>query len=79
MSGFFGDLPNGGRGAGYDTPEVDNEGVVVPDIISTLPLDKVAKLSPTSSLTVYLVCSRINSAASDSIGGVAASLSTCRP
>ena len=23
MAGFFGDLPNGGRGAGYDTPEVD--------------------------------------------------------
>eukprot|EP01043_Picozoa_sp_COSAG02_P041187 COSAG02_NODE_3395_length_6814_cov_8.576620_5_plen_948_part_00 len=50
MAGFFGDLPNGGRGAGYDTPAVDNEGVVVTDAISTLPLDKVAKLSPTSEV-----------------------------
>ena len=60
MAGFFGDLPNGGRGAGYDTPEVDNEGVVVPDIISTLPLDKVAKLSPTSEAiaewTLFELC-----------------------
>ena len=31
-------MPNGGRGANYETPDVGNEGVRVTDIISTLPL-----------------------------------------
>ena len=50
MEGFFDDLPNGGRGAGYETPAVDNEGMRVTDIISTLPPAKVANLSPTSEV-----------------------------
>ena len=43
-------MPNGGRGANDETPAVDNEGVRVTDIISTLPLAKVASLSPTSEV-----------------------------
>ena len=41
-------MPNGGRGANDETPAVDNEGVRVTD--STLPLAKVASLSPTSDV-----------------------------